>query len=230
MALGRRTVRLCRGSGLGWVTQTVRLCRGSGLGWVTQIRHPGSGGCVGCGSVPLSHCTGDSDDERVTEIDQSDNELESGDEQEELDGARVLIDDIIADRSDLSESDQSESPDENGQEEGEEMASNERPVEEEEEGSGFAAVDVDRVREDLEKGRAVKEQISECNVPLPSIVRCPRDRTLSVCVHRSSYCPLVYCSTVGRSTGGPHQAAQVSLSVQLSPSALAHACLPGCRG
>ena len=208
--------------------KTVRLCRGSGLGWVTLVRRPESGGCVGYGSVPLSQCTGDSDDERVTKIDQSDNELESGDEQEELDGTRVLIDDIIADRSDLSENDQSESPDENEQEEGEEMASNERPVEEKE-GSGFAAVDVDRVREDLEKGRAVKEQISECNVPLPSIVRCPHDRNLTVCVHRSSYCPLVYCSTVGRSTGGPHQAAQVSLSVQLSPSALAHAYLPGCR-
>ena len=47
MAMGRKTVRLCRGGGLGWVTLVRRPGSGGCVGWVTLVRRPGSGGCVG---------------------------------------------------------------------------------------------------------------------------------------------------------------------------------------
>ena len=84
---------------------------------------------------------------------QSDDELESGDQLGELE---ETSDDVTSDHSedDQSEDDQPVSPAESEEEEevegGNEVKQN-----------GILAVSMDTVQQDLEKGRAVREQISE---------------------------------------------------------------------
>ena len=69
-------------------------------------------------------------------------------------------DDIISDQSDLSEDDQSESS------EGDDITSDQSDLEEGEEpdqktNTGFTTVSLHSVQEDLEKGRAAKQQIGK---------------------------------------------------------------------
>ena len=82
---------------------------------------------------------------------QPDDELESGDQLAELE---ETSDDVISDNSedDQSEDDQPVSPAESEEE---------KELEEEVKQNGISAISMDTVQQDLEKGRAVREQISE---------------------------------------------------------------------
>ena len=91
------------------------------------------------------------------ETDQSDEELESRDNEREAAGS-----DVSSEQSETEEEDESDISSE-GEEEEEEEEEEERDVREEgaTRGRGFTAVALDRVQEDREKGKAVTEQISK---------------------------------------------------------------------
>ena len=103
--------------------------------------------------------------ELESETDQSDEELESGDNQEERRGRLGPL------RLSFSVSESEEEEEERGVSDEEEEGRKEGGAEEgerEEEGErggGFTALAMDKVQEDIDKGKAVREQISESATP-----------------------------------------------------------------
>ncbi|CAI8025287.1 hypothetical protein GBAR_LOCUS14626, partial [Geodia barretti] len=130
--------------------------------------------------------------ELESETDQSDEELESGDNQEERRGRLGPL------RLSFSVSESEEEEEERGVSDEEEEGRKEGGAEEgerEEEGErggGFTALAMDKVQEDIDKGKAVREQIITTRDTLQSVKTLPRllhDRTrreTSVYYHKRS--------------------------------------------
>ena len=102
--------------------------------------------------------------ELESETDQSDEELESGDNQEERRGRlgplRLSFSVSESEEEERGVSDEEEEGrKEGGAEEGEREEEGER-------GGGFTTLAMDKVQEDIDKGKAVREQISESATPI----------------------------------------------------------------
>ena len=136
--------------------------------------------------------------ELESESDQSNEELESGDARESDNESAGS--DVVASET------------ENNDNETETGAEDDDKITEVVGGSGFAAVDVDKVREEIEKGRAVRDQISEYYIVCQGVTRC----------HTVLY------RAMGWATGRPNQAPQVSKPHQLSTTIITASCLHCC--